>query len=153
MLSPELDTTLNTKNQPKFGDFSPGNSQFAVERRLTENGSLVSGPGEHGQWDGDGDVDADLSCVDLLLELASGRAGLGENGRSVTVCDARISRARKRSATKNEHLLELITRMASSRSFAFTMVRTGPKISSLHQRFISILTPLTSISNSLVAVH
>lgn len=46
---------------------------------------LVAGEGEHRQWDGDGNVDADLAGLDVLLEVGGSGAGAGEDGGAVTV--------------------------------------------------------------------
>ena len=47
-------------------------------------GGLVTGEGEHGEWDRDGDVDADLAGLDLVREATGGGAVGGEAGGTVT---------------------------------------------------------------------
>ena len=47
-------------------------------------GGLVTGEGEHGEWDWDGDVDADLAGLDLVGEATGGGAVGGETGGTVT---------------------------------------------------------------------
>lgn len=60
---------------------------LAVEGVSTATGDtlLVTGEGEHGQWHGDGDVDAQLAGLDVLLEARGGGAGAGEDGGAVAV--------------------------------------------------------------------
>merc|ERR1712014_247801 len=60
---------------------------LAVEgvRTAAGNGLLVAGEGEHGQWDGNRHVDADLTGFDLLLEASSGCAGASEDCCAVPV--------------------------------------------------------------------
>ena len=47
-------------------------------------GGLITGEGEHGEWDRDGDVDADLAGLDLVGEATGGGAIGGETGGTVT---------------------------------------------------------------------
>jgi len=60
---------------------------LAVESVGTAAGDtlLVTGEGEHGQWDRDGHVDAQLAGFDVLLEARGGGAGAGEDGGAVAV--------------------------------------------------------------------
>lgn len=46
---------------------------------------LVPGEGKHGQRHGDGDVDPDLTGLEILLEARGAGTGTGEDGRSVAV--------------------------------------------------------------------
>jgi hypothetical protein len=59
--------------------------QLAIERRRSEDGSFVTAPREHGQRNGDGNVDPDLASFDGFFKLARGRARLCEDGRAVPV--------------------------------------------------------------------
>ena len=54
-------------------------------RAATGHTLLIAGEAEHGQRDGDGDVDADLAGLELLLEAGGRRAGGGEDGDAVAV--------------------------------------------------------------------
>lgn len=152
---------------------SVGDSQFPVQTSLTEDRAARAGPSEHGQWNGDGDVAAErqrrawrqqtlgegnerpqahmpicptstsfsnLRAVAPLwvkmavplpsVRMKSGggqwRPNQGQPGRSISV-----------------HLLELMTLIASSRSFALTIVSTGPKISSLRTNESARLSTVT----------
>jgi hypothetical protein len=60
---------------------------FPVEiaRPRTRHALLVPREAEHGQRDGDGDVDPQLAGFDLLLEAGGGGAGFGEDGGAVAV--------------------------------------------------------------------
>ena len=57
----------------------------SVKRNISKRTSLVSTPREHGQRHGDGNVNSNLSHVNLPLELPSGRTGLSEDGGAVTI--------------------------------------------------------------------
>lgn len=62
-------------------------ARLAVEsvRTTARHRLLITREAEHGQWDRDGNVDADLTGLDLFLELAGGGARRGEDGGAVTV--------------------------------------------------------------------
>ena len=62
-------------------------SIFPVEiaRPCPRHTLLVAREAEHGQRDGDGDVDPQLAGFDLLLEAGGGGAGFGEDGGAVAV--------------------------------------------------------------------
>jgi hypothetical protein len=55
---------------------------FTVESASTtsSDGLLVSSKGKHGEWDGDGDVDSDLTGFDVALECGGCRARVCEDG-------------------------------------------------------------------------
>jgi hypothetical protein len=57
----------------------------SVERNVSKCASLVPAPREHGQGHGNGNVNSDLSHVNLPLEFPSGSTGLSENGGSVAI--------------------------------------------------------------------
>ena len=58
---------------------------LAVEVAHSSEGAFASSEGEHRQRHRDGQVDTNLSGIDLVLELASGVTILGEDGSTVTV--------------------------------------------------------------------
>ena len=88
---------------------------LAVEGVGTTTGNtlLITSEGEHGKRDGNGNVDAELTGFNLLLELGGSGAGAGEDGGTVAV------------------LVGVDGAMASSRVSTLRQTRTGPKISSL----------------------
>ena len=47
--------------------------------------SLIPREGEHGEWDWNGNVDAHLPGLDVLLEAGGGAAAPGEDGNTVAV--------------------------------------------------------------------
>ena len=61
--------------------------RLAIEsiRAASRNTLLISSKAEHGQWDGDWNVDADLPGLDFFLELAGRGARRSEDGRAVAV--------------------------------------------------------------------
>jgi hypothetical protein len=61
-----------------------GYCTLTVEVSSAPHGVLVTSEGEHGKWNWDGQVDADLTSLDFVLELASSVAILGEDGCTVT---------------------------------------------------------------------
>ena len=73
---------------PASGDSLPLsvelNGALTVEVGGTPHAGLASSEGEHRERDGDGKVDANLSSLDLVLELAGTVSVLGEDGCSVT---------------------------------------------------------------------
>ena len=102
LLGVELDCTAADAglDVPSSRDsFSP----LAVEAKVAQNTGLVAAPREHRERDRDRagtmvsnelsvcnsgrilHVDSDLSNVDVRLELARSRAGLVEDGRTVTI--------------------------------------------------------------------
>eukprot|EP01084_Bolivina_argentea_P175387 303733_1 len=58
---------------------------LAVEVDVTTDGATAAGEAEEGQRHGDGHVDADLTAVHLVLELAGRSTGGSEDGGAVTV--------------------------------------------------------------------
>lgn len=62
-----------------------GDCALAVEVGNAPERVLGSGEGEHWQWDRDGQVDADLTALGLVLEFAGGVSVSGEDGSTVTV--------------------------------------------------------------------
>lgn len=62
-------------------------TRLAVESvgSATSHGLLVAGEREHGKGDGNGNVDSDLTGLDLLLEASRGCAGAREDGGAVAV--------------------------------------------------------------------
>lgn len=61
------------------------NSGLTVEVKITEEGALVTGEGEHWERDRNRDVDTDLTGLDFLLELVASSTGVGEDGGAVTI--------------------------------------------------------------------
>jgi hypothetical protein len=62
-------------------------SRFPVKgvRSSASNALLVTGEAEHRQWDGDGNVDSNLACFDILLESSSCASGLREACGSISI--------------------------------------------------------------------
>jgi len=60
------------------------NSSLTVEVGSSPHGGLVSGEGEHGEWDWDGEVDSDLSGLDFVNEFTGDVSVLGEKSNTVT---------------------------------------------------------------------
>lgn len=60
-------------------------SLFSIEVRVSEEAAPRSGEREHGQRNGNGNIDSDLSYVDLLHEFPGSRSVSCENAGSVSV--------------------------------------------------------------------
>lgn len=58
---------------------------LSVEVGVSKEGSSGSGEGHHWQWHGNGNIDAHLSDVDVLGELAGGGSVGCEDGGTVAV--------------------------------------------------------------------
>lgn len=58
---------------------------LSVEGDVTEERALGARPVEHGEGNGDGNVDTNLSGLGLLLELAASGTRVGEDGGTVSV--------------------------------------------------------------------
>ena len=61
------------------------NSLLAIKVQVPTDGGPASSEGEHGQWDGNRYIDANLSDIHFVLELSSGGTRLCEHGTSITV--------------------------------------------------------------------
>lgn len=63
------------------------NTRFPIKRirPSARHTLLIAREAEHGQWNRDGDIDADLAGFDVLLEARGGAAGAGEDGDTVAV--------------------------------------------------------------------
>ncbi len=60
-------------------------STFSVEAKITQSAALVSTPREHGQRNGNGDINTNLTDVHFNFEFTAGSARLGEDCSTVTV--------------------------------------------------------------------
>jgi hypothetical protein len=119
VLSPEFDTAAMKMvsvlgDRGREGGRTASRRDWSVPRRIPcfhstrtypPKSSSVPAPYQrsdvdvHGKRDGDGNVDSNLTGIDLRLELARGRSRLGEDGSSVTICtpssSVRVHRRRR----------------------------------------------------------
>jgi len=61
------------------------NSGLAVEVGVTGEGLLVSGETEHGEGYGNGEIDTDLSGLDLILKFTSSSTTLGKYSSTISI--------------------------------------------------------------------
>lgn len=74
---------------PSLGDGLPlgveSHSTLSVEVGGSPHGLLVTGEGEHGQGDGDWEVDTNLSSLDFVNEFSGVSSGSGKDSCTVSV--------------------------------------------------------------------
>lgn len=133
-----------SEEPPRTEPFPPDQENIGrgtLERAKESQNETCKREGENGENARDGDIEADLASLDVLLKVPSGGATLGEGRSAVAVCSALRRKSgqkspcgfRPRSPGEDSHLFRLMSLMASSRVSALTMTSTGPKISCLFE--------------------